>query len=128
MAGFTTTLQNVEREKETKQVKKMTDSSEGGFDTKKLPLLCRVGDPVPKVALTTAQNGDSSRVLSNAMPNFGVVPLPYDDVFDISMYSSEEIDNNGDHMAEFAGIDYQYACHMKTNSRRNVAGSWIDTM
>ena len=96
-------------------------------DTSVTPL-CKVGDaqsvatltkPCAPVMVITDSN------LRGTMPLFGPLRMPYDDVFDISMYSTEEIDNESDCLEMFAGIEYEYAAQLKGNSRRNVAGAWM---
>jgi len=128
MAGPTTTLLQVQREIKMKQIKKMMSSSEGGLHAEGKPMLCRVGDLVQKASPVELENVVTDGMLRSAMPKFGAAPLPYDDVLDISMYSAEEISNESDHLAEFAGIEHHHASYMKTNSRRNLAASWIGRM
>jgi len=128
MAGPTTTMMQVQREIEMREIKKIMSSSEGGLIADVKPMLCRVGDLVQKPSPVKSENVVTDGMLRSAMPKFGAAPLPYDDVLDISMYSAKEIGNESDHLAEFAGIEHHHASYMKTNSRRNLAASWIGRM
>ena len=58
------------------------------------------------------------------MPLLGPMALPYDDVFDISMYTAEEIGNEQDVLASFDEINRAYTLQMRIVSRRQVAATW----
>jgi len=94
-----------------------------------VPPLCKFGDAkrvvtVPIACARAIVIVDST--LRATMPMFGPVRLPYNDVHDISMYSKEEIDNESDCLEMYVGIEYEYAAQLKSNSRRNVAGAWMN--
>ena len=58
------------------------------------------------------------------MPLSGPMALPYDDVFDISMYTAEEIGNEQDVLASFDDINRAYTLQMRIVRRRQVAATW----
>ena len=57
------------------------------------------------------------------MPMSGPIPLPYDDVFDISMYSAQEIGGDNDVLAAFDEVNHAYISQMKIFSRRQMAAT-----
>ena len=127
VTGPVTTLQQVHAETAAKQ----TDTIRFLNNTKdtSVPPLCKFGDAkrvvtVPIACAPAIVIVDST--LRATMPMFGPVRLPYNDVHDISMYSKEEIDNESDCLEMYVGIEYEYAAQLKSNSRRNVAGAWMN--
>jgi len=127
VTGPVTTLEQVHAETAAKQ----TDTIGFLNNTKdtSVPPLCKFGDAkrvvtVPIACAPAIVIVDST--LRATMPMFGPVRLPYNDVHDISMYSKEEIDNESDCLEMYVGIEYEYAAQLKSNSRRNVAGAWMN--
>jgi hypothetical protein len=127
ITGTVTTLQQVHAETAAKQ----TDTIRFLNNTKdtSVPPLCKIADAKRVVAVPIPCSPPIVMVDSTVrttMPMFGPVRLPYDDVHDISMYSKEEIDNESDCLEMYVGIEYEYAAQLKSNSRRNVAGAWMN--
>jgi len=58
------------------------------------------------------------------MPQWGPVPLPYEDVLDISMYSAEEIGDEKDILASFDDVSRAYGTQFRMMSRRQAAATW----
>lgn len=125
--GPVTTIQQVHAETAAKQ----TDTIRflNNINDTSVPPLCKIAHaqgvvavPIPCSAPTVIVDS----TLRSTMPIFGPVRLPYDDVQDISMYSKEEIDNESDCLEMYVGIEYEYAAQLKSNSRRNVAGAWMN--
>jgi len=88
--------------------------------------LCRVGDLKQQHVMPDGDNVVTDSALRAAMPLSGPVHLAYDDVLDISMYSNEEIGDSSDCLEMFAAIEYEYEALLKNNSRRDLAGLWLN--
>ena len=62
-------------------------------------------------------------VLRAEMPQWGPMPLPYEDVLDISMYSAEEMCDEEDALASFDDVNRAYGAQLRTMSRRQAAAT-----
>jgi hypothetical protein len=63
-------------------------------------------------------------MLRAEMPLSGPMPLDYEDVLDISMYSAQEISDDKDALASFDEVNRSYNLQVRTVSRRQMAATW----
>jgi len=122
MAGPTTNIKRVEAEAIAKKEAAVSVTVDGSNKQAVVPVSGT--DKKQQDTKRPYQGVDTDRALRAVMPKCGPTPLAYEDVLDISMYTTEEIENHKDILVAFDRVDHAHTQYSKLMNKRLFSGRY----